>query len=320
MTRTAIITGLVAAGALAGCGGGPTRANAQMLIDPASMLGKVALGLAGGGGGLVRLKQVSHHKRIAGLGGVDIDVWVISARGGKDRDGEPKAPRGTVVLLHPLLGSKAWFLPLGQTLARRGWHAVLPDLRAHGDSGGKYITWGAKEKFDLEMMVDELLLDEVICEPIYAFGASMGGMVAVQYAALDHRCRGVMALSPPASLEAIAERMLPLEPAIEREEALIEAGLMAGFDPQRASAVRAASRLDCPLIVAHGVWDFVVPFGHAKRIYRAAGRPKKFITLPFEGHGAGIGLTLWLAGRIEDLTKMEARVEGPAAWGEGDGG
>jgi pimeloyl-ACP methyl ester carboxylesterase len=292
-----------------GCAGGED-ASARLLIEPATMLGKVALAITGTGKQLVERGQISQHRRVMGLG-VEIDVWVIKARPAKNGE-QADEPKGTVVLIHPLMNGKYWFLPLGRLLARRGWDVVLPDLRAHGRSGGTYITWGAKEKHDIDMVMDDLIGDGSVSDRIYVLGASLGGLVAVQYAALDRRVRGVMALAPPASMRRIARRILPLETPSSFEQSLLEAGAIAGFYPDGASAVDAARQLTCPIILAHGWLDPIVPYGHSRAIYRAAREPKKLIPLPLSGHDAGLGMELWLAARIEELAKMDETGDSPA--------
>ncbi len=303
MKATSAALAVLGAAALlsAGCGGGSPDANARMLIEPIALAGKFMLGATANGAGLVAMKQISETRRIMGMG-VEIDVWVIKARQPKDKS-KWAGPKGTVLLLHPLTLGKSWFLPLGALMARRGWDVVLPDLRAHGRSGGKYITWGVSEKHDLESVMDALTADGTVSDRIYVCGASLGGTVAIQYAALDRRVRGVMAISPPASLKTIGRRMLPLETQRDYEQALWKAGAIAGFDPYLASSVDAARRLACPLVLAHGVFDVIVPYSHSRLIYKAAHQPKRLITQAFQGHDAGMAQDLWIASQIEKLAK-----------------
>ncbi len=294
---------LLAAAAFAvGCGGGGD-ASARMLIEPSSSLGKLALSLTANGAALAALKQITAKRRLMGMG-IEIDVWVIKARPPKDKT-DWTGPKGTVLLLHPLMTNKLWFQPLGSLLARRGWDVVLPDLRAHGRSGGEFITWGVREKHDLHMVMTALIADGTVSDRIYVCGASLGGLVALQYAALDRRVRGVMAIAPPASLRTIGRRMLPFESEKDYDEALWKAGALAGFDPDGASGVRAAAALTCPLILAHGLLDLIVPYSHSQAIYKAAHEPKKLITLPFQGHDAGMAQELWIASQIAKLAETE---------------
>jgi alpha-beta hydrolase superfamily lysophospholipase len=178
--------------------------------------------------------------------------------------------------------SKGWFFSLGEQLAANGWDVVLPDLRAHGASGGKYVTWGAKDKRDIKTVVDKLLAEEIIEPKLYAMGASLGGCVAIQYAAFDTRCQGVLALAPPTGVNGVA-------------------GELAGFDATDASAIDAAGKLKCPLILAHGRLDIIVPHNHSEQIYQAASGPKKLISLPLTNHvTVQVGQSGWIVRQMSD--------------------
>lgn len=304
-----LLTAIVAV-VLAGCSGSLEQ-DALSLVVPASMGGKAAQGLTGTGERLIEQGRIDLHRRVTVHDRIEIDVWVIRARA-PDRKGGGKGPpparpkaRGTVVLLHPLLMSKSWFLGLGEMLAKRGWDVVLPDLRAHGRSGGKYVTWGYKEKHDVKAVMDDLtLLENVVSENIYVCGASLGGCVAIQYALLDSRCKGVLALASPAGARQIARRMLMMLTDESFEDALLRAGQIAHFDPDRASAVTAAAGLDCPIMLVHGWLDLVVPFSHSREIYNAAAQPKKLVGLALAGHTPDIGRDKWVADQIDVLVEM----------------
>ena len=173
---------------------------------------------------------------------------------------------------------------LGEQLAADGWDVVLPDLRAHGASGGKYITWGAKDKRDIKTVVETLIAERLISPRLYAMGASLGGCVAVQYAAYDSRCHGVLALAAPTGVNGVARRMYPLATEGWLARTIVSAGQIADFDPADASAVEAVGKLKCPLILVHGRLDIIVPYSHSERIYAAATGPRKLISLPLATH------------------------------------
>ncbi len=289
--------------ALTGCtGGGGTsltvEAGARALIVPASIPGKIMQGLTGSGERLVAGGKIDHHRRILRPDGVEIDVWVINSK---------HLQRGTVVLLHPLLTSKSWFLPLAEKLADAGWDAVLIDHRAHGRSGGKYITWGAKEKHDVKAVMDALVADKTVSPTVYALGSSMGGLVAIQYAALDPRCRGVLAVAPPADARRACRRILMMAGQKDFEAAFKRAGEIADFDPESSSAVAAAAKLNCPLLLVHGIWDVIVPYSHSREILRAAPGPGRIETLYFQGHAPEIGRSGWLVKQVAVLAEMGDR-------------
>ncbi len=255
--------------------------NARMLIVPASQPGKIINAMTGRAQGLIARGQINSHHRIGAPDGVEIDVWVINGRHSQTPEGPP---RHTVVLVHPLLCAKGWFLKLGQMFAEMGWDVVLPDLRGHGDSGGKYITWGAKEKHDLKAVMDRLIADGVVSDSVYVLGSSMGGAVAIQYAAIEPRCRGVMALAPPKSARAICRRILMLHSTRSFEAALTRASELAEFDPDDASAEAAAASVRCPLLILHGLFDIIVPYDHGRAIVRAAAGPSGLRPMVLRGH------------------------------------
>ncbi len=305
MNRTAVCCwAILSAAVFAGCQGLLER-DARILVVPASMPGKVAEAVRDLSQKLLKAEPTHLHRRLKGHEGIDIDVWVLRSRWRWKGAGDFQVVRGTVICLHPLLASKTYFLALGRLLARQGWDVVLMDLRAHGRSGGKYVTWGAKEKYDVKRAVDQLLAEGTISERIYVCGSSLGGTVAIQYAAIDPRCRGVLALAPPASALRIGRRFLPLLSRAAYEAAWKRAGEIAGFDPAEASAEEAARKLTCPLRIVHGWLDLLVPYRHSQDIIGAAAGPKKLIPLILGGHVPEIGRSAWVADQIARLETME---------------
>ncbi len=305
-----ILPGLAVAAMLTGLAGGCVsreqliRERAEKLIKPASMPYALTQKLAVDAAKLKREGRIQQDLRLPGFQGRKIAVWVMNSR----KNG---VPRGTVVLLHPLLTGKSWLFDHGEELARRGWDVVLPDLPAHGMSDGPYVTWGAKEKYDVQAVVDALLASDSIAQPLYVAGSSLGGMVAIQYAALDDRCQGVLAIAPPIDFRTISRRILMLDLPGQYEDALAKAAEMADFDPNEASSLKAARQLDCPLIVAQGFLDFIVPYDWAKKITDAPAGPSRLITLPVHGHAAELGRPGWLADRIDELVEMSQADQAP---------
>lgn len=58
----------------------------------------------------------------------------------------------------------------------RGYSVLLPDLRGHGDSGGKYSGLSNYDADDLKMWIDKYKDDY----DISLFGLSMGGLTALR--------------------------------------------------------------------------------------------------------------------------------------------
>ena len=75
----------------------------------------------------------------------------VTARDGTTLKGDfypaPNA-RATLLYFHGYRGTSADFCFCIRFFHSRGFNVLLPDQRAHGRSGGKYICFGVKERFD----------------------------------------------------------------------------------------------------------------------------------------------------------------------------
>lgn len=105
-------------------------------------------------------------------------------------------PRGTVVLLHGYgLADYAMF-PWALRLAQDGWRCVLVDLRGHGKSTGKQISFGVHEQRDLSQLLDKLENELGLTSPIALVGVSYGASLALRWKASDARVGPTVAIAP----------------------------------------------------------------------------------------------------------------------------
>jgi len=287
---------------LAGLVGGEADHAARGLLVHSRMPGTLRLWRMGGAGKLLAKGKIDAHRRIPAADGEPLDVWVIGAR----RAGSPQRCRGTVLLIHGLWDSKARMYTAGARLAAEGYHVVLPDLRAHGRSGGELTTWGARETEDLAAVMAALTAEGLIAGPRQVVGFSMGGGIAVQYAATDPACRGVVALAPVGDTRAILRRLLRVQAPLTRGarvEAIVDrAGELGGFDVDATSAVAVAPRLRCPIVILHGRLDRTVPPAHSQAIHAAAAGPKQLLHVPWAGHNSLLyGRANWILAQVTAL-------------------
>lgn len=284
------------------CAGCATDDYARKIIEYNTTAGRVLQDLAGSGVQLIQQKQIDAQRRIPAPDKAEMDVYVIKAK--PDPSGQRKGALGTMVILHGLTGSK-WEFPYfgaGQVLSKKGYDVVLMDLRSHGRSGGKYVTYGAMEKNDVKAVIDSLLKEGMINDSIYVFGATLGGAVAIQYAAIDPRCKGVLAMTPYKDMASIARRWMPMTMSDEDfQKVMTRAGEIAAFNPAEASSVEAAKKLHCPLLLVHGVIDLSVPFDHSQAIYDAATGTKKLLAVTPGPEQVGLAIILedWIANNMD---------------------
>ncbi len=209
--------------------------------------------------------------------GTKIDLWIYKAS-------TKTKGAGTVLFLHDVGDSKVAYMRVARKLAKKGFDVVLTDLRAHGRSSGKITTFGALEKYDQKRTIDELYKEKLISEPLYVFGFGLGGAVAIQYAAIDPRVRGVMAMAPYCDIESICRKAFPILGDEDIQKVLVRAGETGKFDPADASALKAIATVRCPVLLVHGKFDITVPYAHSEALLAAAGGPKELDSQPLLNH------------------------------------
>ena len=261
-----------------------------------------------------KARDIDAYATIPGADKTPIDVWVLNSKAGQ------AAHKGTAIILHGMNDTKADFpyFHAAKPLTRLGYDVVLIDLRAHGRSGGKYITFGAKEKHDVQAVMDALLQNNQVAQPLYVFGANLGGSVAIQYAAIDNRVKGVVALSPYRDFTSLAIwQMHFLNPVMQPKDVLTkiaDAATLGDFEPADASTLEAAKKLTCPLLLVHGLLNLSTPLDHAYAIIKAANGPKQLVVLTPGPEEAALALVLedWIAKRIDEVATGKISSTNPA--------
>lgn len=275
------------------------------LVKHSPLAGRLRLAMQGPVAAMLRRGRISAWRTIGSPDGTAIDTWLLGAR---DSQGNAVRARGTALLIHGLWDAKAHLLGPARHIAAAGFDVVLADLRSHGRSGGTFCTFGSREKHDLLAVMDSLTAEGLIGGPRYVMGFSMGGGTAVQYAALDPQCRGVLAMAPVASARLIMTRLLlvfsPFMGRSRMDRVIGRAGELAGFCVEAASAIDAASQLRCPLSVVHGMLDGTVPMSHGRLVYEAARAPRRLTLVPWAGHNSlMLGRGAWIARQISQFAQ-----------------
>ncbi len=246
----------------------------QIVTSGTSGTNQITMELVGASEQLLARKKIDHAQVFTMPDGTLIDTWVMKARTG---DHAPQA-LGTMIVLHGLGESKANYFTVGENLAKLGYDVVLIDLRMHGRSTGKYITCGAKEKQDVKAVVDALAGEgKITPEPLYVCGVSFGGATGIQYAAIEPKVRGLVAVAAWKDTVSKAQRDLGMLTSKEKlESALEEAGKLADFDPMTTSALNDIATLKCDVYLIHGLLDISgVSVEESQALFAAANDPKR---------------------------------------------
>ena len=152
-----------------------------------------------------------------------------------------------------------------------GYNVCLFDYRGYGKSGGQPTEEGTY--LDAEAVWDWLVgVKGVVPGAIVIQGESLGGAVAAWLA--ERKRPGALVLeSTFTSMPDMASRVYPFLPA----------RWLCRFDYNTLDRLRG---VHCPVLVAHGRDDEMVPFVFGQRLYQVANEPKAFYELK-GGHNSG---------------------------------
>lgn len=175
-------------------------------------------------------------------------------------DGAVQMEKRTLVIVHGHNGSMDGDTGQAAELARRGFHVLLFNLRAHGTSGGEQVTFGACEYLDVLGALDWLAMVQGV-NRVGLLGFSMGAGVALRVAAEDERVQAVVADGTISRIvDALAGygRMKGVPLWVARLPAallLMVASFRAGTPIPAANPDRWVDAVRCPVLFIHGSDD-----------------------------------------------------------------
>lgn len=212
--------------------------------------------------------------------GFELRGWIIPAN---------SPVRGTIVILHGVSESKIAGLPMAKEFHTRGYNVVLYDSRCHGESGGRYCTYGYHEKYDTQRVIDHLFERKNLhVGKLGLFGWSMGAAVALQVAAIDSRIAAVVAESGFATLRTVFDdyqkRMIKLPWHYLRNIVIKRSEYLAHFKANDVAPVEAVRHIHVPIFLLHGTEDNLIKYNYSEKVYIAANEPKELWLVPGARH------------------------------------
>jgi uncharacterized protein len=189
----------------------------------------------------------------------------------------------TIVVLHGVKKNRTDVLRAALVLRRARFNVLIFDGRGHGNSEGRYITYGFYERRDVESAIEWLIAEKKVDETrIGLAGESMGAAISLQVAAHNPRVRAVWADSPFASLRRVTEEFvrrttrLPgavLNPVLWTT--LQFANYRGKFDIDTVDPLSLAAQIKCPVFLVHGNDDQLITTAHSECIHEALGGKKE---------------------------------------------
>lgn len=195
-----------------------------------------------------------------------------------------------VIAQHGYKADRGEMLNEAAMLRRRGYAVLLTTTRAHDLSDGDVITFGKMERQDLGAWLDFVRsLEEIDDERIGMLGNSLGGTLAIEFAATHDDIKALATHSAFSSLSDTIDTSIrfftglppfPFAPLIT-------------FFAERRAGIRAAD-VDAkkwiaaisprPVLLLQGGTDVVISTASGQALYDAAREPKELWFEPKVGH------------------------------------
>jgi pimeloyl-ACP methyl ester carboxylesterase len=195
---------------------------------------------------------------------LDIAAWWIPHKNSSDK---------TVILIHGYADAKVGSIAWAPTWQNLGYHILAIDLRAHGESAGRFTTAGFFERHDLDQIINQLrAAHPQQTHRIVLFGISMGAAVALATAQLRDDISALVLECPYTNFR-IATRqhitMLKLPMPALLAPAMSVANLLRGADLDSIQNAELIASAKCPIFVIQSSDDPFVPAADAQEIQAA---------------------------------------------------
>lgn len=223
----------------------------------------------------------------------------------------PAHPGGSaVILLHGVADNREGMIGYAALFLRHGYAVLLPDSRAHGDSGGAIATYGVLERDDVQRWAAWLRPHAARCE--YLFGESMGAAIAIESEPVVPGICAIAAEASFANFDAIANDRISQRTglglwfpesvgAFIRESGLAYARLRYHVWLDDADPEAALARSRVPTLLICGTADDNIPMRHSLELYDAGRAHSSLWIVPGALHTGAV---------VTDPSGFEQRVIG----------
>lgn len=212
---------------------------------------------------------------VASESGSELAAWHARHEGSK----------ATVVLLHPLRGSRNSMLNRAEFLYDAGYSVMLIDFQAHGESLGPRITFGHLERFDVQAAVDDVRRRHPD-EKIVVLGNSLGGAAALLGSPLNVDAMIVEAVYPrieTAIQNRVSRKVGPFSSLLS-PLLTVQIGPRLGVALSDLHPINKVQDVDCPILLLAGQNDQHTTIQDSQDLFTAAEEPKQMEVFPKAEH------------------------------------
>lgn len=160
-----------------------------------------------------------------------------------------------------------------------GFNVFAPDMRAHGNSGGKTIGMGALDKYDILLWINKMIEIFGKRSKIALFGLSMGGATVCLVSGEENLPKNVKCIVSDCAYDSLYDqfktlikKFLPTYPIMNISTKFIK--FLGKYDVKKTTPREAVQRSKIPILFIHGDVDEFVPSYMVKKLYNASNKRK----------------------------------------------
>ena len=216
----------------------------------------------------------------------------------KSRDGVrlgawffPGTNGATIILAHGMGSERSSMLPHANYLHKDGFSVLLFDFRYRGEHEGDEYTGGVRERWDVEGAVDYLKTrSDVDATRIGVQGGSGGAVSAILATGETPEIKGVVAHTPFTSVPMVLNHVFPILTRLPSFPFAPVARRICEFrldvDFEEMSPIKFIGKISPrPIFLIDEGLDQMFPCNSVELLYKAAGEPKEFWSVPDAEHG-----------------------------------
>ena len=200
-----------------------------------------------------------------------------------------KESKTWVIAVHGYTDSAYFMVKATKQFLNYGYNVLMPDLRAHGKSEGKYIGMGWLDRLDLIEWIN-YLIQKYGNIKIILYGISMGAATVMMTSGekLPSNVRmiiedcGYTSVWDEFAYELKYIFKLPTFPTLYNANIMTK--IRAGYSLKKASCIKQLKKSTTPTLFIHGDQDKFVPFYMLDKLYDAAKCKKEKLVIKGAGH------------------------------------
>ena len=226
-----------------------------------------------------------------------VEVWSLDSFDGLKLHAKKFSPAESsdrwAILVHGYGRDGTYAYDYAEEYLKRGWNVLIPDLRASGESEGKFITMGALESRDVFDWAAKISAENPAAQ-IVLHGVSMGAATVLMTAALEPK--NLVAVVEDCGYTSAYEMFtaqlgkifsLPEYPVMPCADLVCK--IKTSVKISDAAPIDSVDKIKVPVLFIHGDADGLVPFDMMTKLYDKAVAPKEKFVVTGAGHADAKG-------------------------------